>query len=280
MIWDIPKQMRAKMANDFDPKTYWETRLGSNYDLHGVGLIEWGSWFNQWLYRVRRLGFLGSMRGERKDWSDARVLDIGSGTGFYLEQWRELGAHDVHGMDLTEVAVQQLKQKYPGMSINQGDIGSAPLKDKSEYFDAISCMDVLFHIVDDENYARAFEHIAKMLKSDGLFIFSDSWLKGEDVRGVHIVHRSRRRVKLLLGRAGFEVMDTRPMFILMNAPVDSQNPVLRAWWWILYQLTARFHRLGGVLAALIYPLERLLLKLAGDDGPTTKVIICRKRPVG
>jgi SAM-dependent methyltransferase len=265
------------MANDFDPKSYWETRLGANYDLHGVGLIEWGPWFNQWLYRVRRHGFLKAMRAQRSEWSDAGVLDIGSGTGFYLERWRELGVRNISGADLTEVAVAQLQQKFPDMSIMRCDIGDAPLAGKHEAFDAVSCMDVLFHIVDDANYAKAFRNIAQMLKSDGYFIFSDSWMKGDDVRGVHIVHRSRERVKELLDDAGFEVIETRPMFILMNAPVDSQNPLLRAWWWSLYQVTARFHRIGGLLAALIYPLERLLLALAGDEGPTTKVIICRKR---
>jgi len=264
------------MSEDFDPKQYWEKRLSGNYDLHGVGLIEWGEGFNRWLYRVRRHSFLNRLQSMHNDWKNACVLDIGSGTGFYLERWQELAAKEISGMDLTEVAVKQLQVKFPGLTIHQGNIGDKSAPDLATDFDAVSCMDVLFHIVDDEHYANAFANISAMLKKDGVFIFSDSWLKGEDVRGVHIVHRSRAQVQAALKDAGFEIVDVYPMFILLNAPVDSNNPLLRFWWWGLYQVAARCHRLGGILAAIIYPLERLLLSMNWHDGPTTKVIICKK----
>ncbi|MBL4760075.1 MAG: class I SAM-dependent methyltransferase [Mariprofundaceae bacterium] len=260
----------------FNAKDYWEKRLSGNYDLHGVGLIEWGEGFNRWLYRIRRHRFLNRLQSMQKDWKDAHVLDIGSGTGFYLERWQELAAKEIYGMDLTEVAVKQLQVKFPSLTIHQGDIGAETRPDLGTEFDAISCMDVLFHIVDDEHYANAFANISAMLKKDGMFIFSDSWLKGDDVRGVHIVHRSRTQVQAALKHAGFDVVDVYPMFILLNAPVDSHNPLLRFWWWGLYQISARFHRLGGILAAIIYPLERLLLSMGWHDGPTTKVIVCKK----
>jgi len=264
------------MSDAFDPKEYWEKRLSGNYDLHGVGLIEWGEGFNRWLYRVRRHSFLKTVRSMQKSWQDAHVLDVGSGTGFYLERWQELGAKEICGMDLTEVAVKQLQTKFPDVVIHQGDIGAETAPDLDADFDAISCMDVLFHIVDDEHYTHAFANISAMLKKDGLFIFSDSWLKGDDVHGVHIVHRSRVHVQEALKQAGFEVVDVYPMFVLLNAPVDSHNPLLRFWWWGLYQIAARYHRVGGILAAAIYPLERLLLSMGRHDGPTTKVIVCRK----
>ncbi|MDQ6990586.1 MAG: class I SAM-dependent methyltransferase [Mariprofundaceae bacterium] len=264
------------MGENFDAKDYWEKRLQGNYDLHGVGLIEWGPWFNQWLYRIRRHGFLKTIRQIKSNWADACVLDIGSGTGFYLERWQEVGAKSIQGMDLTDVAVEQLQAKFPAMAIHCADIGAGAPGGMDKQFDAISCMDVLFHIVDDEHYQKAFENIAAMLNDDGLFVFSDSWLKGKDIRGVHIVHRSREHVQQALTQARLQVIEVHPMFVLLNAPVDSSNPLLRFWWWSLYQVSARFHRLGGVLAAVIYPLERLLLRFYGSDGPTTKVIVCKK----
>lgn len=261
----------------FDAKNYWEKRLQGDYDLHGVGLIEWGEAFNRVLYRLRRVLFLRLLRAQRASWAQAEVLDIGSGTGFYLERWQELGAADIHGMDLTEVAVANLQQKFPDMDIHCGDIGQAPLAGMHEKLDAVSCMDVVFHIVDDDAYQRAFKHIAEMLKPGGLFVFSDSWLKGETVRGVHIVHRSRSEVQATLASAGFELLEVVPMFVLMNAPVDSQSRLLKAWWWSLYQISARSHVLGGLIAQVLSPIERLLLMLARHDGPTTKVMVCRKR---
>jgi len=265
------------MREEFDAKKYWENRLQGNYDLHGVGLIEWGEAFNRVLYAIRRKIFLRLVRSQKLSWHDKVVLDIGSGTGFYLECWQELGVGSIHAMDLTEVAVVQLQKSFPNVQVHCGDIGQEILRDKLESLDAISCMDVLFHIVDDAAYQQAFKNIAGMLKPSGTFLFSDSYLKRDTVRGVHIVHRSRQCVQGALSNAGLELVNVVPMFILMNAPVDSRNPLLRCWWWSLYQLCARSHVAGGLLAKCLYPVEMLLLACFRHDGPTTKVMICRKR---
>ena len=36
-------------------------------------------------------------------------LDVGSGTGFYVQAWRDLGAGSVTGCDLTQAAVDRLR---------------------------------------------------------------------------------------------------------------------------------------------------------------------------
>jgi hypothetical protein len=45
--------------------------------------------------------------------ADLESLDYGSGTGFYLDRWQELGFPNVHASDVSEVAVQRLRERYP-----------------------------------------------------------------------------------------------------------------------------------------------------------------------
>jgi len=95
----VPSQAR------FDAKSYWETRLRQHPGLCGVGNTRMGKPYIQWLYRVRRTVFLRLLGSLGTDFSRARIFDIGSGTGFYLELWKELRVSSIAGCDLTEIAV-------------------------------------------------------------------------------------------------------------------------------------------------------------------------------
>jgi 2-polyprenyl-3-methyl-5-hydroxy-6-metoxy-1,4-benzoquinol methylase len=144
----------------FDPKEYWENRLTQDFSLQGVGRIDLGRQYNNWLYRIRRKVFIDLIRSLKKDVASANILDIGSGTGFYIERWQEVGCDKIMGVDLTEVVVKRLSKKYPQHTFEQLDIGSNLSQAIEEHkFDIISCFDVLFHIVDDSIYQKAFENI-------------------------------------------------------------------------------------------------------------------------
>ncbi len=127
----------------FDPNTYWEQRLGERYTLDGVGCTGLGGALNGWMYRVRRRVFLREMRGRFPRPRDLRVLDIGSGTGFYIERWHELGAGSVAGSDLTEVAVANLRSRFPSGTFERFDVGAdtsrSPLRASMPYRRSTSC---------------------------------------------------------------------------------------------------------------------------------------------
>jgi len=80
------------MTNKFDTKNYWESRLESNYNLKGVGDIGLSESYNKSLYRVRGNVFRYAIRDITLDKAKINVLDIGSGTGFYIKQWLQSGA--------------------------------------------------------------------------------------------------------------------------------------------------------------------------------------------
>src|SRR6266540_2803845 len=114
---------------------------------------------------------------------DAEILDVGSGTGFYLDRWRELGLERTTGSDVSDIAVERLQRRYPSLNIVQLDIGeesSAELAQRQ--FDIVSVFDVLFHITDDLKYHRAFENLAKLVRPGGLLVFSENFVHGESSR--------------------------------------------------------------------------------------------------
>jgi SAM-dependent methyltransferase len=63
------------------------------------------------MYRVRREVFLREAAALGLDPHSARVLDVGSGTGFSIRRWLELGVGSITGCDLAESAVERLRSR-------------------------------------------------------------------------------------------------------------------------------------------------------------------------
>jgi len=259
------------------PKEYWETRLRDHWDLHGVGFAGYGLYYNQWLYRVRRRAFLASVRALPLDLSRSKILDIGSGTGFYVGIWKSLGVPSITASDFTTVAVQRLKTAHPDVASVQLDIGgSLGSQGFAGTFDAITAFDVLFHIVDDERFRAAIFNISSLCRSGGYFLFSDNFLHGRTVRTDQQVHRSLEHITTVLEAAGLAIVKRAPLFFAMNAPVDTRRgwPLLL---WRAFMLPARvIPMLGAVYGAALYPLERFLTALFRES-PTTEIMVCQKR---
>ena len=173
------------------------------------------------------------------------MLDVGSGTGFYVGLWRELGVADITGSDLTGVAVERLRYLFPEVRFEQLDI-SGDRPELGGPYDAISAMDVLFHIVDDEGYARAFRNLATLLTPGGRLVFTENLLHAETQRAEYQTSRSLDEVEGLLRDAGLEVELRRPMFVLMNTPVDSDSAFLRRTWTAVNLLVQRGPRWGSL----------------------------------
>jgi SAM-dependent methyltransferase len=261
----------------FDPQAYWSDRLDRTYTLGGVGWLGLGEAFNEWMYRVRRRVFLRTARDVLGDsLADAHVLDVGSGTGFYVERWHELDAVEVSGADLTDVAVQRLRERFPGDEFTRFDLTAEPDGLPANHYDAISAMDVLFHIVDDAGYERAVVNVHSLLRPGGSLIFSENLIHDEWIRSEHQVVRDIDWTLALLDRAGFEVVRRRPLFVLMNTPVDSSNRLLERYWGLLMSGVRSGPRASAALGAVLYPVELGLTALLRES-PTTEIVVARKR---
>jgi SAM-dependent methyltransferase len=264
----------GQSENDrFEAEQYWSNRLEETDSLEGVGYLGMGEQWNRWMYAVRRRVFSRVVR-QALDLSSARVLDIGSGTGFYVALWKELGAREVTGSDLTLVAVERLRARFPSASAHQLDLTGSLPADLGQ-FDAISAMDVLFHIVDDDGYARAIENLARLLVPGGVVVLTENLVHGGTERGEHQTSRSFDEVLGLLSRWGLEVEQRRPAFVLMNTPIDSANVVLRHAWTGVNLLVRGGPRRAWATGAALYPLELGLTRIV-REGPSTEIVACRK----
>lgn len=258
-----------------DAEVYWEQRLRRHFSLAGVGFLRLGPRFNAWMYRIRGEVFDRAAAALPMAWSDASVLDIGAGTGFYVDRWHRLGAGRVTGADLTSVVVERLAARWPGDRFLQLDIGAPVVPDGLGPFDAISAFDVLFHIVEDDAYAMALQNIAGLLKPGGWFLWSDNFLHHGTQRLGHQVSRPLAVTERLLTAAGFEIVARRPMFVLMNYPADTRSPLPRWAWTAMVVPALLSDRLGGLLGALLAPLERRLVAWKRES-PSTELMLCRK----
>lgn len=267
--------MATEETSDFDPGAYWEDRLTEQYTLEGVGWASLGEPLNRWMYRVRRHVFLREMRALFASPADLKVLDIGSGTGFYVDCWHELGVPRVTGSDLTQVAVGNLRRRFPDDEFEQFDAGSHESPFGERRFDAIGAFDVLFHIVDDERFLQALRNIHELLVPGGVFALSDNFVHGETMRGRHQASRPLAEIEQALAQCGFAVERRRPVFVLLNTPVDSHSRFLHGWWKGLSIAASRSHALGGVLGAAAYPVEVAVTSRL-REGPSTELMICRR----
>ena len=256
-------------------RDYWEERLRGDYSLGGVGYQGLGEAFNRWGYRARRRVFRRIVPGFVAP--GARVLDVGSGTGFYVGLWRELGAAAITGSDLTAVAVERLAERRPGIESVRLDIGDEALALPAESFDAISAMDVLFHITDDVRFARALVNAARLLRPGGVLVFSDLFVHGAPWRAPHQAIRSLEEVRAAVAAAGLREELRRPLLVLLNAPVDTRSRAARAAWWTLRTAALRGEPAGWLAGVAAYPLEVALARVL-REGPSTEIMVCR-RPV-
>lgn len=267
--------MNKDTMDKFDTKAYWEKRLTDDYSLSGVGFIGHGSIYNEYMYKVRKSVFSRVLRPIIRSENYTRALDIGSGTGFYIDLWSKLKINYVEGSDLTEVAVQKLSDKFKSNKFYQLDISSDLDNKFVNQYDVVSAFDILFHIVDDNGFNIAIENISKMVKKNGIFVLSDNFIKGPETRSVHHVSRTFENYKSVLEKNGFKIIRQRPMFYFMNMPVDGKLPLLRWFWKVQSKFIYRGKFWSKLLIAFVYPLEMLMIRIV-KDGPSTEIMVCKK----
>lgn len=276
----------AESPADFDVASYWESRLARQFNLAGVGYLSLGETYNRHMYRLRRwrlakrLSELGlSARGKR-------VLDLGAGTGYFVEFWSEQLPGRLEALDITETAVARLTEKFPDVTVHKADI-SAPGLTLPGTFDLISAFDLLFHIVDDEAFARAVDFIARQLAPGGYAVLTVGYTKSTPPQpSTHYHARTEAEYAAAFARAGLELVTAEPLFVTMNAPLDPtrvEDPELRDTYADLWKATEELFgsqelapRHAELAARMAFLHEQIHLK-TGAPSPSAKLVIARKR---
>ncbi len=265
------------MDEELNQRQYWDGRLREHWGPEGVGSVVYGRRFNQWRYRVRRVAFRRLVQELGLDLPGLNVLDVGCGTGFYLEQWRALGVSKLAGLDIADSAIRRLAPAFPEAAFYRCDVSATPSPLPADSFDVASAIDVLPHLVDDARYATALRSLHRALREDGLLICSDAFLHGSDKRYENYWKgRSLANVETAMRGCGFRVLGRRPMSVLMAAPNDTRRPERNESIWNSLTLPVRRSEVAGFVAgALLYPIE-LSLVLLLDESPAIEFMICQK----
>ena len=124
---------------------------------------------------------------------DLRLLDVGSGTGHWIDFMRAAFlVQRAVGLEVTARMSAYLREKYaeePGVEVRSLDVASPGALSELGSFDLITAVGVLFHIVDDARWEAAVQNLAQALAPEGLLLISGEL--GSETRNVQF-HRQDR----------------------------------------------------------------------------------------
>jgi SAM-dependent methyltransferase len=158
--------------------------------------------------------------------ADARVVDIGTGTGANLRLLKQLGFTNVTGIDPSEDAARWCAEKGLG-EVQAGDARALPLPDRS--VDLVVATDVVEHVDDDQ---RAVSEIYRVLRPGGIVLFTvpafpSLWGLQDEVS--HHCRRYRMGPFLkMLDNARFQVTNKFHFNYILFLPIFLARQLIRA----------------------------------------------------
>ena len=161
----------------------------------------------------QRLYYRRVHRHIRRRWHPAteRVLDVGCGTGLFLEELsRDHPLLELTGFDLSEHMLAEARRRTGKPTFVQGSVYEMPFAD--------GAFDVVLNTISCHFYleqVRAFREIARVLSPGGRFLCAavsfGPFARSSAVAGVAVYH-PRRVLEQHLREAGFEVVAYERIF--------------------------------------------------------------------
>lgn len=251
-------------------KDFWDERLERETNLVGTGHRAFNLEYNRELYRMQRDTLDQLLSDNEIEMAGRRVLDIGSGTGFYVDYYRQNNAAHVTGLDITPTSVAHLQKTFPEEEFHCVDIGAVDTLPFAGPFDWVSVVSVIYHIVDPRAFEQAMTNICGAIAPGGYLLISDMFRTPRQLTPGHVRFRSDDVYQPIFDRFDMEVVDTLPMYYSMNRtfipyvlpPLLGLQPVFR-------RLSRFDHRLRQDRATRGAGLTMLLAQKRGDVDGTT-----------
>src|SRR3954451_5108081 len=201
-------QYAHAVPDEYEPASYWYERLAGQCDLRGTGHLAYSTGYNDWLYRKKRRALRRALRSLEPG---ARALDLGSGTGWVVQELTRAGAL-VEGCDIAELAVERLRERFPNATFFQTTLGAEPLPRDDGVCDVVTALDVISHVTDDDAWLRATREAARVLRPGGILVTSDGMGKSDRVPRSHVRFRSAERWAAAASDAGLQLERSDPYF--------------------------------------------------------------------
>ena len=248
--------------------------MKERFDLTGAGFRRKSVAFNRWVYKIRTDALYELFSKYEWPIKSRSVLDVGCGTGYFVEYWLNRKAHPVVGIDIAKTSIKKLRETFPAAEFHLIDL-TEPNPNLNERFDYISVFDVLFHIVDDNLFAKAVENLASLCKP-GCKIFVTDLFGSKTVAAVkHCRNRSRNIYLDVFSGSGFKLIDLRPLFFVLLPPSRLSNVVLR--WagiliWEAVTWITGWQSFGNLLGRILYGIDSVLRKMF-KRGPGSHIAV-------
>ena len=269
----------ASMA--YDPRDHW-SRLHARGDLSSVGQSGLPADLNTWLYRAleRRVRWFVSRHHALREVTS--VFDVGSGTGYWVRVWHDLGVARVDGCDLVPAAVERLEAEFGarGDRFVAADIGTPDAGLPAGRYGLVSVMNVLLHLTDDEAFRRALANIAALVGPGGrLILVEPILLDATYERPATETQTSRARglaaYRDPLQAAGLELVELRGALAMANNPIEAGSRAaydrfLRWWRWVARRAKSSPGSIRW-LGPLMLALDRVAL--ASGAAPSSKIAL-------
>ncbi len=192
-------------------REYWDQRHQALDDLRSGGDrgISEGENYAFYIHRLSAvLRFLHEhFYGKRP----LHILDAGCGKGFFSEGLVRSG-YEVDGIDSSEAAIRIAREQ------TVGEFHCVPLEtfEAKRLYDAVICIDVLFHILDDQVWEASLKNLINSVSINGLIIVTDVAGPERLSLGNYIIHRPREQYLECFGERGFTLQRSVPFRLGVN----------------------------------------------------------------
>lgn len=191
------------MNDRFDPAVYWEARHQEfRDDPRNVGSRGFSPADNFDMI-VTKASIVSHTLGKHGIGLGANVLDAGCGAGLFTWFLASTGFR-MTGIDVSETAIASANARGVGDFV-VGPISQRVVQDE---FDAVLCLDVLFHIVDDQEWVRSLETLSSYVNKNGLLVIIEYFPSQGAKAAVHCRWRTQAQYETELNKHGYTLSDS------------------------------------------------------------------------
>jgi SAM-dependent methyltransferase len=249
------------VADQIRLRSFWDARY-QRFSLSESGWLGAGESLNDRIYVCKAQALARSLSARltaRGEWS---VLDAGCGQGYFAQLYRRAYPTARYvGLDISERAVQHLRQHVPGVEFHAGDLceWTDPL---GRTFDIVQSFEVLHLILDDDAMVRALANLSRQLADGGALLVTAALLERTLQPSDYLRYRSRSFWRDALASLGLCIVAERPMYYWLPAG-GPRNKYAR-------------YALAQLGAGALYALDRAAVALRVPQ-PTSAAVDCRMR---
>lgn len=162
---------------------------------------------------------------------DARILDVGCGTGRTTYPLSEYG-FDVVGIDISERMVERARSLFPELRFEVDDVTDLGFED-DEFDYAIFAHNGIDYVHPVSERRRAFEELGRVLKPGGILVFSthNSWYRFPAIAGdlpfLKTFYLDNGNLRRLFRRYKIDTIGGDPLWTHLTNPIRQRRQLER-----------------------------------------------------